>query len=113
MSSKLTERARLIGERVAAARDEAGLNNSSLAVAAGLPRRTIVRITNGRNEPEAETLEKIARATGKSLDYFRLDLAPASVRVRAAAEDLVMALVEELRAEILASATEQQTEVHG
>lgn len=102
---KSTERAQVIGLRVREARDEAGLNNTSLAAATGLPRRTIVRVANGRNEADTATLERIATATGKPLDFFRVDSAPApSDGLKAAAENLVHALMAELRQEL---ATEQ------
>lgn len=88
-------RAELLALRVREARDAAGLNNRSLAEKAGVPRRTIVRITNGHNKSRinAETLEAIADATGVSVAFF----AEPSTRVVAAAELLVAALVDELR----------------
>lgn len=100
LATKTTERAQVIGLRVCEARDEAGLNNTSLALATGLPRRTIVRVANGRNEADTGTLERIANATGKPLDFFRVDAPPApSDGLKVAAENLVVALMAELRSE--------------
>lgn len=88
-------RAELLALRVREARDSAGLTNRSLAEKSGVPRRTIVRITNGHNKSRVnpETLEAIADATGVSTAFF----AEPSSRVVAAAELLVAALVDELR----------------
>lgn len=88
-------RAELLALRVREARDSAGMTNRALAEKAGLPRRTIVRITNGHNKSRVnpETLEAIAEATGVPAAFF----AEPSTRVVAAAELLVAALVDELR----------------
>jgi len=88
-------RAELLALRVREARDSAGLTNRALAERSGVPRRTIVRITNGHNKSRVnpETLEAIADATGVSVAFF----AEPSTRVVAAAELLVAALVDELR----------------
>lgn len=88
-------RAELLALRVCEARDSAGLTNRALAEKSGVPRRTIVRITNGHNKSRVnpETLEAIAEATGVSVAFF----AEPSTRVVAAAELLVAALVDELR----------------
>lgn len=95
-------RAELLAHRVCEARDAAGLTNRELAIRAELPRRTIVRITNGHNKSRInpETLEAIAKATGFPVSFF----AEPSSRVIAAAESLVAALVDELRQEIARAA---------
>jgi transcriptional regulator with XRE-family HTH domain len=104
LAVKSTERAIIIGGRVRRAIAEAGINNSELARRAELPRRTIVRIANGHNEPDNATLEKIARATGKTLNYFAVDAGPsASPRVVEAVHNLYVALLEDLRDEIAAA----------
>lgn len=104
MAAKETERAIIIGGRVRRAITEAGINNSELARRTGLPRRTIVRIANGHNEPDNGTLEKIARGTGKTLNYFAVDTVPlASPRVVEAVHGLYTALLEDLRDAIAAS----------
>lgn len=74
----------------------AGLTNRALAEKSGVPRRTIVRITNGHNKSRVnpETLEAIAGAVGLPVSFF----ADPSSKVVAAAEMLVAALVDELRA---------------
>lgn len=90
-----TTRSELLALRVCEARDAAGLTNRELAIRSGVPRRTIVRITNGHNKSRinTETLEAIAQATGLPVSFF----SDPSSRVLAAAELLVAALVDELR----------------
>lgn len=103
MATKNTERAIIIGARVRRAIVEAGINNSELARRAGIQRRTVVRIAHGHNEPDNGTLEKIARATGKRLDYFAVDSATtASPRVVEAVHGLYTALLDDLRDTIAA-----------
>jgi transcriptional regulator with XRE-family HTH domain len=103
LGAKNTERAIIVGGRVRRAIADAGINNSELARRTGLQRRTIVRIANGHNEPDNATLEKIARGTGKSLDYFAVDGGPvSSPRVVEAVHSLYVALLEDLRDEIAA-----------
>lgn len=88
-------RADLLARRVIDARDAAGLNNTRLAILSGVPRRTIVRITNGHNKERVnlETLEAIADATGVAVAFF----AEPSTRVVEATHLLVAALLDELR----------------
>lgn len=101
MATKNTERAIIIGGRLRQAITDAGLNNSELARRTGVQRRTIVRIANGHNEPDSGTLEKLAKAVGKSLDYFSVSgPALASPRVVEAVNDLYQALLDDLREEI-------------
>lgn len=104
LPTKSTERAKIIGLRVSAARDEAGLNNSTLALAAGLPRRTIVRIANGHNAADVSTLERIAVATRKPLSYFQIDRPRADLGL--AVENLVDALMDDLRGKLLERVTD-------
>lgn len=100
---KPNEQAERIGTLVRAARDAAGLNNTTLAAAVGMPRRTIVRIANGKNVPETATLERIARATGKPLDYFvGGGSRNGSARIHALLDDLVGELMVEVRASVAA-----------
>lgn len=101
-------RSELLAARVIEARDELGWSNAELARRAGLPRRTIVRITNGGNKARVnpETIERIAAATAKPASFFAVG--PES-RVAAAAQLLVAALVAELRTTI----AEQQLAVDG
>jgi transcriptional regulator with XRE-family HTH domain len=54
-----------IGERVAQARDEAGLSPSQLARRVGISRAAISQIENGSTKsPNAKNLQKIAEVTG-------------------------------------------------
>lgn len=96
METATASRSALLALRVREARDAAGFNNTQLAIHSGVPRRTISRITNGHNKSRinAETLEALAEATGVPVSFF----SDPSSRVVAAAELLVNALVEELRA---------------
>ena len=73
MPVKQTDRAKIIASKIRQARDEAGLKNTTLALASGLPRRSVVRLVNGRNAPNGATLEKIAKATRKPLSFFAAD----------------------------------------
>lgn len=91
----------LLADRVCQARDEARLSNAELALRAGVPRRTIVRITNGHNKTRLnqETLEAIAQATGKPLSFFAVNGVTLSL-VTAAAENLVAVLMAAMREEM-------------
>ncbi len=51
-----------IGQEVRRAREERGLNQTQLAASVGTGPAAISRIENGRQSPNMETLEKIARA---------------------------------------------------
>jgi transcriptional regulator with XRE-family HTH domain len=104
MAAKSTDRAKIIAARVVQARDDAKLNNSSLSAVSGVPRRTIVRITGGHNEPDGETLERIANATRKPLSFFQVDRPRPDLS--AAVESLVDVLVDEVRAKLIAKTTE-------
>lgn len=95
LAAKSTERAKIIGLRICAARDDAKLTNTSLAVLTGIPRRTIIRVAQGYNEPDSETLERIAIATRKPLSYFQVERARPDLS--AAVESLVDVLIEEVR----------------
>gem|GEM_PF-6779467 len=58
----------------------AGLEQAEVAKLCGLSRNTISAWENGRNEPSASGLIRIARITGQSLDWFAEgvnDVAPA------------------------------------
>lgn len=107
---KTTERAVIIGGRVRQAVAEAGINNSELARRTGLQRRTIVRLANGHNEPDTETLEKIATATGKSLNFFAIGDPGPSAKIVEAVSALYSALLEDVR-ETIASEARPRDEV--
>lgn len=108
MAGKSTERAIVTGARVRQAIQDAGINNSELARRTGLPRRTIVRVANGHNEPDSATLEKIATGTGKTLDYFAIDASVASPRVVEAVQQLYLALLDDVK---LAIAVDSQKKI--
>ena len=61
------------------ARQSAGLSQRALAERAGVPQSTVARIELGRLAPRVDTLERILRATGRTL---------ASEPVLGAGEDL-------------------------
>lgn len=105
------ERSVFLAQRVCQARDEAGLSNAELARRAGLPRRTIVRITNGANKAriQQETIEKIAGATGKPISFFSFTPGGASPRVAEAVETLYAALLADLRQELHGRESEPAT----
>ncbi|WP_390882874.1 MULTISPECIES: helix-turn-helix transcriptional regulator [Lacticaseibacillus] len=54
------------------AREAAGLSQRDLAVAAGVPQRTIARVELG-DSTSLDTLHKIAMALGKTLDVTLVD----------------------------------------
>lgn len=99
LATKSTERAVLVGLRIAEARDNAGHNNSSLARATGIDRSNLRNLIAGRNEASLRTLEKIATATRKPLSFFQVDRSRADLGV--AVENLVDALMEDVRAKLL------------
>lgn len=78
------------------------MNNAELARKAGLPRRTIVRITNGGNKQRInpDTIEAIAAATGKPVGFFSFASTASASRVAEAVDGLYAALLADLRAEL-------------
>ena len=73
MQTKTPPRTAIVAAKMRAARDAAELSNHGLARATGIDRRAIVRWMNGQHEPSPMNLERIARATGKPMDFFRAD----------------------------------------
>lgn len=64
--------------RLKAAREGSGLTMKQLAEAIGVAHNvTIARYESGDREPDWDTLERIAAATGKPLAWFFQDAAPA------------------------------------
>ena len=59
-----------VSHRIKEAREQAGLTQEALEAATGLPQSHISRLENGVHSPSSATLEKIAKATGKSTAYF-------------------------------------------
>jgi transcriptional regulator with XRE-family HTH domain len=52
---------------VAYARRRAGFSQRALARAAGVPHSTVARVELGQLSPRADTLERLLRATGRTL----------------------------------------------
>lgn len=102
----LTARSDFLADRVCQARDELGMSNAELARMAGIPRRTVVRITNGQNKQRInpETVERIAAATGKPIGFFSYAAAGRTTRVAEAVDSLYAALLADLRAELASEA---------
>lgn len=62
-----------VGHRVKAAREAAGMSQEQLADAVGVTRNTVYNLESESTKPKADTLWRIAQATGKSLDWFFQD----------------------------------------
>lgn len=62
-----------LGQRIKLARTEARLTQKQLADAVGVGSRTMGRYEKGESTPDADTLQKIAEATGKKVGYFTPD----------------------------------------
>jgi transcriptional regulator with XRE-family HTH domain len=58
-------------QAVKAARTEAGLSQRRLAVRSGVPQSAIARIESGRVIPRVDTLSRLLRAAGASLEVQR------------------------------------------
>ena len=61
-----------IGKGIVAVREKAGINQSQLAVRAGLSQTALSQIENGRSQPSRENLEKIATALNTDVAYISL-----------------------------------------
>lgn len=61
----------MLNERIREARNSAGMSQRQLAAAIGASPRSVSLWETTDREPEFKFLERIAGATGKSLDYFR------------------------------------------
>lgn len=59
-----------VSKRVRDARSEAGLTQEQLAALSGLPQSHISRIENAKHSPSRATIEKIARALSRPVEYF-------------------------------------------
>lgn len=58
------------GERIRNARHAAGMTQKALAHAIGTGERNIPRWEKNQNEPRAEHIAAIAKATGRSIEFF-------------------------------------------
>ena len=56
-----------LGIRIRELREEAGLTQEELAVAAGIGRVTLVRVERGEQSPRFETLAAVAKALGRGV----------------------------------------------
>lgn len=61
----------MLSQKIKKARTEAGLSQGQLAAAIGSSTRSISLWETTDREPEFKFLERIAQATGRSLDFFR------------------------------------------
>ena len=57
-----------VGHRIKAAREASGMSQEQLAGVIGVTRNTIYNLESESTKPKADTLYRIARATGKPLD---------------------------------------------
>ena len=60
---------RVIGKRIAIARNAAGINQDELADAVGVHKQTISRWENGKRAPNGEEIRLIAKITNCSADF--------------------------------------------
>lgn len=64
--------AKILGQRIAAMRNERGMSQDDLVVATGLTQKAISEIENGHRQPRRKTLDLIAKALGVSaLDLYK------------------------------------------
>ncbi|MEK6712364.1 MAG: helix-turn-helix domain-containing protein [Nitrospinota bacterium] len=61
---------KLMGKRIAQAREVRGLNRNQLAMMTGISRANLVRYEEGENEPGASRLLRIAEALGVTVDWL-------------------------------------------
>lgn len=73
---------RALGERVAAAREQAGLTQLELANAVSLERSVIAKLERGLRKLTAFELSTIAQVLGRRMDWFLTEPAPAIVSHR-------------------------------
>jgi len=65
---------RLLGERLARLRREAGLSQEALAAKSGISRVTIARLEAGERDPHYETLRALAQGLGVPLERLLVDV---------------------------------------
>lgn len=66
----MSEKEKLIGERIKQVRKEAGMTQQQLAQRLGIPYQSIGQWERGIRKPKIETIQAIADAIGVSLDYL-------------------------------------------
>ena len=86
----MTESGFLIAARIVAARKNAGLTQTDLALALGVTFQQIQKYEKGTNRVTADRLVDVARATAKSIEYFYADV---RTDTRGATNDDISALV--------------------
>ena len=59
-----------VGERIRAARKDAGLSHDRLGELVGTSRQHLIRLEKGVHSPRPDMLARIAAATGKPLSFF-------------------------------------------
>ena len=69
-----------VGKKIQKAAIEIGINQAELARRIGMERVWLNKIINGKVNPTVTTLQKIARALGKSLEYFDENYDPLRVK---------------------------------
>jgi transcriptional regulator with XRE-family HTH domain len=62
-----------IGLRIRQARKQAGLSHDRLGALVGTSRQHLIKLEKGKHAPREDMLERIASATGKSLEFFTQD----------------------------------------
>jgi DNA-binding XRE family transcriptional regulator len=67
---RLTKWNEWVSKRIKDARSEAALTQEQLAELTGLPQSHISRIENAKHSPARATIEKIAKALGKPVEFF-------------------------------------------
>lgn len=68
--SDVPEQADVFAERLKAARELRGWNQTELAAAAGLPPSSIAHFEGGKRKPSFETLRRLANALEMTTDYL-------------------------------------------
>jgi transcriptional regulator with XRE-family HTH domain len=59
-----------VAARIKRARKSAGLSHDRLGERCGMYRANLIKLEQGRHRPRLATLERIAEATGRSVDWF-------------------------------------------
>lgn len=59
-----------VGRRLKQARNERGLTMAGLAEVLGVAEKSVTNYESGRREPDWNTLERIAAATGRDIAWF-------------------------------------------
>ena len=60
----------VVGSRIRAVRERAGMSRRQVALAADLPERSLIRYELGENMPGGEVVYRLARALGVTADHL-------------------------------------------